>query len=138
MVFMLRYGKSYMMTRNMVRCMEKLEELITAYEADVSFPDVSGMEHLDMLHTRNEIADCMAILTDEQYLRVLKADKKLLQQAAGFVDAMAQIANIAAWRRHEQFPTSHWWWYLDVVAQLPVNESHNTTNRLKTKLLSSI
>jgi len=25
------------------------EELITAYEVDVRFPDVSGMEHLEML-----------------------------------------------------------------------------------------
>jgi hypothetical protein len=32
------------------------KELIAAYEADVQFPNVSGMEQLDMLMTRSEIA----------------------------------------------------------------------------------
>ena len=31
------------------------KELIAAYEVDVQFPDVSGMEHLDMLMTRSEL-----------------------------------------------------------------------------------
>jgi hypothetical protein len=36
--------------------MTDFDKLIGAYEVDVRFPDVSGMEHLDMLLTRSEIA----------------------------------------------------------------------------------
>jgi hypothetical protein len=41
-------------------------ELITAYETDVQFADVSGMEHLDMLMTRSEIAQNELHLSDEE------------------------------------------------------------------------
>ncbi len=51
------------------------KELITAYEADVQFPDVSGMEHLDMLMTRSEIAQNAPHLSDEERMRVLNADR---------------------------------------------------------------
>ena len=34
----------------------QLNDLLTAYEVDVRFPDVSGMEHLDMLLTRSKLA----------------------------------------------------------------------------------
>ena len=56
-------------------------ELITAYETDVQFADVSGMEHLDMLMTRSEIAQNELHLSDEERERVLKADRQLLQRA---------------------------------------------------------
>lgn len=35
----------------------ELNDLLTAYEVDVRFPDVSGMEHLDMLLTRSALAE---------------------------------------------------------------------------------
>ena len=35
--------------------MNELEKLLSAYEVDVQFPDVSGFEHLDMLLTRSKI-----------------------------------------------------------------------------------
>jgi hypothetical protein len=28
-------------------------------------------------------------------------------------------ARLATWRRDENVPITHWWWYLDVLAQLP-------------------
>ncbi len=36
----------------------RYDKLIRAYETDVQDPEVSGMEHLDMLMTRSEIARC--------------------------------------------------------------------------------
>ncbi len=51
------------------------KELITAYEADVQFPDVSGMEHLDMLMARSEIARNEAHLSDAERQRVLNAER---------------------------------------------------------------
>ena len=42
--------------------MRSYDELIAAYEVDVRFPDVSGIEHLDMLLT------CSKIAKGERYL----------------------------------------------------------------------
>lgn len=95
-------------------------ELIAAYEADVQFPDVSGMEHLDMLMTRSEIARVEPHLSEEERRRVLDADEQLLQQADQFYAAIQQVADLPTWRRDENVPTTHWWWYLDVLVRLPV------------------
>ncbi len=99
--------------------MTNYDELIAAYEVDVRFPDVSGMEHLDMLLTRSEIARGEHHLTAEQRVRLAEADKVLLQQAGRFYQAIQKIADLDAWRRDENAPPAHWWWYLDVLAQLP-------------------
>jgi len=50
--------------------MTKYADLIAAYEIDVRFPDVSGLEHLDMLRVRSEIANCEADLTAEAKVRL--------------------------------------------------------------------
>ncbi len=97
------------------------EELVTAYETDVQFPEVSGMEHLDMLMTRSEIARIEPHLSAALRERVLQADKQLLSRARQFYDAIQTIADLASWRRSELTPITHWWWYLDVLAHLPVS-----------------
>jgi hypothetical protein len=96
------------------------KELITTYEADVQFPDVSGMEQLDMLMTRSEIARNELHLSDEERERVLNADGLLLRQAEQFYRSIQDIADLASWRRDENVPVTHWWWYLDVIVQLPL------------------
>lgn len=99
--------------------MTEYEHLIAAYEVDVRFPDISGMEHLDMLLTRSRIARIEAMLTPEQRRRVQAADLELLRQAARFYAAIRQIANLAAWRARENPSPAEWWWYLDVLTHLP-------------------
>ena len=84
-------------------------ELITAYETDVQFADVSGMEHLDMLMTRSEIAQNELHLSDEERKRVLKADRQLLQRAKQFYKSIRSIADLASWRRDENIPVTQWW-----------------------------
>ncbi len=95
------------------------KEQIAAYEADVQSPNVSGMEHLNMLMNRSEIAKSEAHLTDQERQRLLEADKLLLQKANLFFQTISEIADLAAWRRDENVPVSHWWWYLDVITQMP-------------------
>ena len=99
--------------------MTDCEQLISAYEVDVRFPDVSGMEHLDMLLTRSEIARCESELTAGQRARLAEADKALLRQVKHFYQAIQKVADLESWRHDENAPTSHWWWYLDVLAQVP-------------------
>jgi len=96
------------------------DKLIRVYETDVQDPEVSGMEHLDMLMTRSEIARCEVHLSDVERERVQEADKVLLAHAREFYEAIRKIADLASWRRAENIPTAHWWWYLDVIVELPL------------------
>jgi hypothetical protein len=100
--------------------MQDYEPLIFAYEVDVQYPDVSGMEHLDMLLTRSRLAEVEPKLTKEQRSRLAKADKILFSYAVQFYTSIARIANLKSWREQESAPPDHWWWYLDVLAAAPV------------------
>ena len=59
-------------------------------------------------------------LSDEERERVANADKALLQNAGQFYDSIRAIADLASWRRDENVPPTHWWWYLDVIVKLPM------------------
>jgi len=61
--------------------MTDYERLIEAYKVDVRHPDVSGMEHLDMLLTRSEIAWGEHCLTAGQRRCLEAADQILVRQA---------------------------------------------------------
>ncbi len=94
----------------------ELEKLILAYETDVRFPDVSGIEHLDMLLARTKIEENKENLTLEQQARLAVADNYLVQQSQLFYKAISQIADLEQWRKNARATTSQWWWYLDVLA----------------------
>lgn len=96
-----------------------LERLLTQYETDVRFPDVSGMEHLDMLLTRSRIAEHKDDLTAGQSARLADADLQLLHAAARFNRAILAVADLTAWREDSGAPPDHWWWYLDVLTNVP-------------------
>jgi len=96
----------------------KYKHLITSYETDVQYPEVSGMEHLDMLMIRSEIAKNELHLSVEEQKRVLDADQLLLKHARQFYNSIKSIADLASWRRDENVPPTQWW-YLDVIVQLP-------------------
>ena len=97
-----------------------LEKLITDYEVEVEFLDVSGMEQLQMLMRRSEIAKNGLHLTGEQHQRLFNADKLLYQQAQQFYDAIQRVADLSSWRHNQNVSVAHWWWYLDVISQIPV------------------
>lgn len=96
--------------------MMKYDNILNDYEEDVEFPDVSGMEHLDMLLTRSEIAAVEQELTETQKQRLCRADYRLLTHAQQFYDAVEKIANLDEWRSLHNVPSAHWWWYLDVIS----------------------
>jgi len=96
------------------------ERLIRDYEAGVEHPDVSGMEHLNLLLVRSSLAQLEAELTDTQRDRLGKADQKLFVQAGRFLHAIQQIADLESWRAQEKATPEQWWWYLDVISHLPV------------------
>jgi hypothetical protein len=79
-----------------------------------------------MLGDTTEIAQNAPHLSDEERLRVLNADRLLLQQAKQFYESIQSIADLASWRRDESVPPAHWWWYLDVIVQLPIRSEQPT------------
>lgn len=93
-------------------------DLIDDYEVDVDLPDVSGIEHLDMLLTRSELAAIEQELTPAQRQRLYQADQMLIEHAQPFYDAIRKIASLEQWRRQHDAQITHWWWYLDVIAQM--------------------
>jgi len=98
-----------------------IEHLLNAYEVDVRYPDVSGMEHLNMLQIRSELARYEDRLSQEQQRRLLAADQLLMRQADRFFAAIQRIADLVAWREEEGVTPKQWWWYLDVIARLPMS-----------------
>jgi hypothetical protein len=102
------------------------KELIATYEVDVQCPDVSGMEHLEMLMTRSEISRNELHLSGEERERILNADKVLLENARQFYESIQAIADLDSWRRDENVPPTHWWWYLDVIVKLPMRIEMST------------
>ena len=103
------------------------DKLIAAYEIDIQFPDVNGMEHLDMLLTRSRIACSESSLSKEQRQRLEAADRRLACQASRFYEAIHQIADLSIWRKNEGVSPSEWWWYLDVLAFVPLPNMHATS-----------
>lgn len=76
--------------------MKTIEEKLSAYEVDVGFPEVSGMEHLQMLLARSELHEADRLLDSEQKTRLARADRKLVQQAQSFYEAIQAIADLAS------------------------------------------
>ena len=99
--------------------MSQLELWLTQYETDVRFPDVSGMEHLDMLLTRSHIAAVKDDLTQEQVSRLQSADQFLLRFADQFYHAISAVADLSEWRQNANASPEEWWWYLDVLVSVP-------------------
>jgi hypothetical protein len=113
------------------------KELIAAYEADVQCPDVSGMEHLEMLMTRSEIYRNELHLSGEERERILNADRVLIENARQFYESIQAIADLDSWRRDENVPPTHWWWYLDVIVKLPMHIEMATKSSQRSSDLSS-
>ncbi|MBX7234522.1 MAG: hypothetical protein K1X65_09070 [Caldilineales bacterium] len=96
------------------------EKLMLSYESGVRHPEASGMEHLNLFQVRSRLARIKGELTDSQRARLERADTELLRRASEFLNSIEQIADLESWRRRDRVPPSQWWWYLDVVVNVPV------------------
>lgn len=103
------------------------EKLLVSYKAGVRHPEVSGMEHLNLLQIRSSLADLAPELTEAQHERLMEADQELLARANEFIHAIQQIADLDSWRAQQDVPPAHWWWYLDVIVNLPLSAISETT-----------
>jgi hypothetical protein len=89
------------------------------YIVDVESPDVSGAEHLEMLQIRDKLFDVEGTLSAGEKEALIAADRRLIEQANQFYGEFAQFIDFEQRRRTQQIPVERWWWYLDVLAQLP-------------------
>ena len=94
-------------------------KLVDSYVRHVDFPEVSGAEHLEMLQLRDKIAALEHSLTSADKMAVAAADRRLIESASEFYAELSRFINFEDRRRNQQIPPSHWWSYLDVLAQLP-------------------
>lgn len=96
-----------------------MNQLVQAYLAMTEQPAVSGFEHLAMFDLRDQIENDKAILTQSDSKVLAVADQQLLDQAYLFVAALETMVDLAQERLRHNPPATHWWWYLDVLMQLP-------------------
>jgi hypothetical protein len=96
-----------------------MNRLLENYRVDVDFPDVSGIEHLQMLKTRSELAKIEQELTPSERKVLAEADRKLVMAAGQFFAELARFIDFAEERQRRKPGPNEWWWYLDILVQIP-------------------
>jgi len=97
--------------------MSEAKRLLGYYSTAVRFPGVSGFEIFELLDVRSRLAGCEEELTREQRRRLEKADEKFLRDAPAFYESVAAVGDLPELRRRADVPCSHWWWYLERLAE---------------------
>ena len=96
-----------------------MNDLLQRYCMDVEFPEVSGAEHLQLLGTRDLLADKEGQLSSVEQAELHAADRRLARHAAAFHAELSRFTGQAQHRRAHQIAPARWWWYLDVLIEVP-------------------
>jgi hypothetical protein len=96
-----------------------MNRLLAHYGVDVQHPEVSGAEHLEMLHIRDRLAELESKLTSAEQEALAEADRLLVERATAFYQEILRFMDLATYRREHGIPPARWWWYLDVLSHLP-------------------
>ncbi len=97
--------------------MSKAHQLLEQYMKAVRFPGVSGFEVLELLDLRSNLAALESELGAEQRAQLEEAESVFLRNAPLFYESVAALSDLAELRRRAAAPCSHWWWYLEKLAQ---------------------
>lgn len=100
------------------------------YRIAVQHPDVSGFETLDTLMTRDKLLEQDASLTSEEKAQLAAADQQLLAHARKFYAELEHITNLEYERQQRKPTPAQWWWYLDVLLQLPATPARLSESML--------
>ena len=104
-----------------------MNKLLEHYVVDVDYPEVSGIEHLQMLETRSQLAALEARLSVAEQRALAAADHKLATHAVAFLAELNRFVNLVQERQQRQISPREWWWYLDVLVQVPALPQRATT-----------
>jgi hypothetical protein len=96
-----------------------MDELLKSYLVDVDYPEVSGIEHLQMLKTRSELATITDSLSASEQQALANADQKLAMQADKFLAELSRFVDLATERQQRQTSPDEWWWHLDILVRAP-------------------
>ena len=97
--------------------MSEVERLLGLYVKAVAFPEVSGFEVLELLDVRSRVAAQESELDAAGRARLEEADTLFLRHAPKFHQSVAALGDLGDLRRRASAPCSHWWWYLEKLAQ---------------------
>lgn len=98
--------------------MNERERRLSKYKTGVQYPQVSGFEVLELLDLRSALAGVEEELTPKERKDLEEADQRFLSHARRFYHSVAQVADLAEMRARAEVPPSHWWWYLEELAQI--------------------
>ncbi len=104
-----------------------MNKLLEHYVVDVDYPEVSGIEHLQMLETRSQLAALEARLSTAEQRALAVADYKLATHVVAFLAELNRFVNLAQERQQRPISPREWWWYLDVLVQAPALPQRATT-----------
>lgn len=106
-----------------------MNELLRYYQAAVASPTASGFEHLQMLDIRDDLEAMKSGMSAEELQLLIEADNYLFSHALTFYTELTKITDLTHERLRHTTPPSHWWWYLDVLVQLPAKPTNGTYSR---------
>ena len=92
-----------------------MHQYVRTYDALTDSPDISPVEHLEMLRLRDEVATLAerGVLDQEEQKLLAEADRRLANQARAFAQSIGELQDLAKLRTKESIHPARWWWYLE-------------------------
>ena len=94
-----------------------MQWLLEYYVKAVQFPEVSGFEVLELLDGHSRLATVESELDEAQRAQLEDADSVFLRYTPRLYESVMALGDLADLRRRAAAPCSHWWWYLEKLAQ---------------------
>lgn len=115
-----------------------MNELLHNYVVDVEYPEVSGIEHLQLLETRSQLARIELTLSAAERQALVDADRKLASQADKFLTELSRFVDLTEERKRRQPLSTEWWWYLDILVRAPALPGRSYTLATSQREISSV
>lgn len=96
---------------------KRSHELIEYLSRGINSPDVRGFELIELLDIRSLIASREPLLNEADTSLLEDLDRRLMRMADFFYVRISEVADVSDARRRSHSLPSHWWWYLDEMAQ---------------------
>ncbi|HKA56816.1 MAG TPA: hypothetical protein VKJ47_24490 [Candidatus Binatia bacterium] len=97
--------------------MKDKEHLLASFCRGVCHPKVSGFEVLELLDIRSALAQQEGELDEKARKKLEEADGLFLKNVRQFYENVARVADLEEMRKRTAVSPSHWWWYLEKLAQ---------------------
>lgn len=96
---------------------KRSQELMEYLSEAINYPDVSGFELLELLDVRSRLASREPLFSEDDKVLLEGLDRRFLKMAGLLLSRISEVADLSEVRRRSHSLPSHWWWYLDEIAQ---------------------